>query len=1102
MMIELGSLVQSQSNYLGIGKVTEISEPDVRVEYFCSGGQRLEKTLPLESLSQVRLQPQTRCYISSPNQDTWIIGRVCSWDEDTEMYQIDLPDKKSTIATEQEIYVRCNVPISDPIETLAMKGHETPYFHDKRLAFVKSLIQQRAMSHGMRGLISANIDLYPHQVEVVRRVLEDPIQRYLLADEVGLGKTIEAGVLLRQYLLDEPKKGAVVLVPQYLLQQWRTELENKFYISHFGKRVVVLAIEDIHRINQKANIGCLIVDEAHHIAAMATSRDAAVRQRFDACRTLAHKSDRLFLLSATPVLNHEQDFLAMLHLLDPKTYQLHDLAGFRTRVQKCQEIGKILLSLREGASKTVLQTQIQQLRDLLAEDEFLMQLADNLAKSLTAKSADTDAIIRDIRTHISETYRLHRRILRNRRAAVEDVIFDRDITPKEEYDLDERSLDIHELIEKWRTIAPQEQQYQRIFLLLFLAAGTWLGILEQVIVARFTGKPPIQLTQEFPEADIRVLTTTPKFPEEDEILTSLLKVIRQAVEDGERTENLQTILLNQLATYFKIASNVRRNKQELVTRIQHRIRRPMPGDVLPKIVVFTSFTQSCTEIVKCLSVTFGETAIASHRFGEKPEKVAENFTRFQNDPKCFILVCDRSAEEGLNLQLADCLIHFDLPWSPNQLEQRIGRFDRIGSKIGVQSSALIGPYMEDSLHNAWYQLLKNGFGIFEQSIASLQFYVDEKLQELEAVLFKSSVAGLLAMMETIQQQITAETVKLNEQTALDEIDMLDEGTTQYFQDLDDYDACHVEMKQATEGWVCDALGFKSVIDPNSHEIKRYQPTKRTLVSVDELTTHFANNNPDQFGTYNRRVATQNPGTKLFRIGEGFTEALVSYINWDDRGKAFALWRTDASWDDALGKEWFGFRLNYLVETNLESAKQILATYQLDNNAQFKILQRRVDALFPPSIKTIYVDSRDDSISNVEDELLLDILQRPYKDRSNDRCRDYNLAKERLTILDDFIESSDWRTFCYQARSSSAQLLVQRQDFITWQEQCVQVAEQKLTKKVEQLRLRLNRQPADVALAEELEIETALSAAILAGIRQPQIRLDSVGFMIVSGRSPM
>ncbi len=246
-MIELGSLVRSRScsgadalgvsagkspnDDLGIGKVTELSYSTAIVEYFCSIGQHLERTLPLSLLDRVRLPSQTRCYIKPEDQDTWIIGRIFDWDEEKGLYRIDLPDKKIALVAEPEIYVRCNLPIDDPIETLAMKGQETPYFHDRRLAFVKCLTQQRAVSRGMTGLISANIDLYPHQVEVVRRVLEDPIQRYLLADEVGLGKTIEAGVILRQYLLDEPQGRAVILVPQYLLEQWLQELENKHPLS-------------------------------------------------------------------------------------------------------------------------------------------------------------------------------------------------------------------------------------------------------------------------------------------------------------------------------------------------------------------------------------------------------------------------------------------------------------------------------------------------------------------------------------------------------------------------------------------------------------------------------------------------------------------------------------------------------------------------------------------------------------------------------------------------------------------------------------------------------------------------------------------------------
>ncbi len=1118
-MIKLGLLVRSRNlsaekspnNDLGIGKVTELSYSTATVEYFCSIGQRFEKTLPLTSLHRVQLPPQTRCYIKPENQDTWIIGRISDWDEEKRQYRIDLPDKKIALVVEQEIYVRCNLPIDDPIETLAMKGQETPYFHDRRLAFVRCLIEQRAVSRGMTGLISANIDLYPHQVEVVRRVLEDPIQRYLLADEVGLGKTIEAGTILRQYLLDEPQGRAVVLVPQYLRQQWLQELKNKFYLSdflsEFDDRVQVLAVEDVDRVSPNADLGFLILDEAHHIAAMATSSDSIQRRRFQTCKHLAHKSDRLLLLSATPAINREQDFLVMLHLLDPITYQLDDVEGFRARVKNRQQIGRVLLSFKEGANLFVLKTNLNQLRNLFAEDKYLLNMVEELQNCLLSPETlpgDRDRIVRSIRTHISDTYRLHRRMLRNRRAAVEDVIFDRNVTPKLEYDLDERSSQIHELIDEWRTVAPNQKEYQQIFLLLLGASGTWLRILAQVLETRLSGISHSALIQEFGADKIRILTETPKFSGEEQILQSLLRIIQQPSEEGDRIELLKIVILYHLSEIFQLQS-YRSNLHKLLEQVQQRIRRPISRDTLPKIVIFTSFAQTGAEIFRCLSDTFGRESVASHQLGLSRSDIEKNLDRFKNDSNCFMLVCDSSGEEGRNFQFVEWMIHFDIPWSPNRLEQRIGRIDRIGRPLNVQFTVFPGSDLEDSPHDAWYQLLKDGFGIFRQSIASLQFYVDEKLPELEAALFQSGASGLLEKIPAIQQEIEREQVKISEQNALDEIDARDENATEYFQSLDNFDARHQEIKRATEGWIGEALHFKQIDDPNLAKVARYQPTKRTLIPIHDLRTRFATR-IERPGTYNRRISTQHPGVNLYRIGEGFVEALASYINWDDRGQTFAMWRCDESWDAGEGMEWFGFRFNYLVEIDLEISQKLLTDLGIDDR-KYKALKRRADALFPPTIETIFIDARYEPMSIVEDEALLNILQRPYKSKTSHPCRDYNLAKSRSPILNEFVDASNWQEFCHRARRTSETLLGDRTLFIELCEQQAQIADRQLGKRLAQLRLRLNRLAQSQAtsqslLAQEFSTETALSQVILQGIRHPRIKLDSVGFTIVSGRVPV
>ena len=112
-----------------------------------------------------------------------------------------------------------------------------------RVRLMGHLIRQRALSMGMTGLLSAPISLERHQVEVIRRVLQDPVQRYLLADEVGLGKTVEAGVIVRQHLLDNPESHHVlVIVPSSLVEQWSAELKMRCQVGvDFGHRIEIIS---------------------------------------------------------------------------------------------------------------------------------------------------------------------------------------------------------------------------------------------------------------------------------------------------------------------------------------------------------------------------------------------------------------------------------------------------------------------------------------------------------------------------------------------------------------------------------------------------------------------------------------------------------------------------------------------------------------------------------------------------------------------------------------------------------------------------------------------------------------------------------------------
>ena len=168
------------------------------------------------------------------------------------------------------------------------------------------------------------------------------------------------------------------------------------------------------------------------------------------------------------------------------------------------------------------------------------------------------------------------------------------------------------------------------------------------------------------------------------MLETLLNTLEKPQEGADRLSLLRIAILRFLAVALKVPREYHSNPRDLLSRIQQQIKRPIPGERFPKIVIFTSFTVTCKEIAENLAKIFGKNAIASHDTGKSADEVEANVKRFKTQPHCFILVCDRSAEVGVNLQFVDWLIHFDLPWFPNQLEQRLGRVDRIGSKMGVQ----------------------------------------------------------------------------------------------------------------------------------------------------------------------------------------------------------------------------------------------------------------------------------------------------------------------------------------------------------------------------------------------------------------------------------
>ena len=757
----------------GVAKLVAVSGGTATLEYFDSAAVRVQEEVPEALVRPARIRPQTRCYLYDERRDVWQAGRVGIYMDGE--YEVNLPDRTSRYVREAELYVRWAHPIRDPMEVLVSRAHETPFFHEHRLPFVRALIRQRAAARGLTGLLSSRILLYPHQVEVARRILEDPVQRYLLADEVGLGKTVEAGIVIRQFLLDHRTGRVLVLVPTHLREQWRAELESKFNVP--DDRVLLLGTDEWEREPAHEDVQMVVIDEAHHVADLVRSGDPAARARFQLYRALARAVPRLLLLSATPALNNEAAFLALLHLLEPEVYRVEDVDLLRARLAARQEVGRFLVSFNETSPAFSLRRGLGRLAELVPDDAHLHELAGRLRGVLDEEPADPEArarLVREIRSHIGDQYRLHRRLLRTRRQAVGEEVTAARLGPDagpghlvEEYDLGATSAHQHELLDEWREAAvvafsgaatPEEvdaaAQLPAALLALLDAAAAGGTVLSAAVDYRLGhGAGPVD---DLGLLAVRALREAPRLEGED----GLLRRLRETAADDERGELL-------VATLKPFAP-------------RRGTRNPAPPQ---KVLVFTSFASVRSAVAERLRAAFGDEAVASYGAGDGAMEVDAEVARCRDAAECWLLVCDRSGEEGRNLQWVDCLIHLDLPFSPNRVEQRIGRLDRIGRGRAVRSRVFLGPETDDSLYGAWFRVLDEGFGVFRSSIAGLQFFIDTTLQELVLALFRGGAQGLSEAIPAVREGIAQEQGRLAEQHALDEIDVLDRGGEEYFRDL-------------------------------------------------------------------------------------------------------------------------------------------------------------------------------------------------------------------------------------------------------------------------------------------------------------------------------
>lgn len=313
--LKKGYFVKETGNVLGTGKIKEIRAGSVVVEFFSSPVSRQDVEIPFESLRPLgRLQPKTRCFVYIEALGRWYAGRVEQFDAASGEYQVKFPEgtlpgnlRMLAVPTE-DVYVRWNRPLADAVSMLAETLQETAFLRETRASFVRGLLEQRAMTRGVTGLLSAKVQVVPEQLEAVWELVSGASQRRVLAAPPGWGKTIAAGAVVRQFLLDDPAGKVLLVVPPLLVAFWEEMLRKHFHLQPNDPRLKLIAADRAVTAKDfvlKQRPGLVVFDDAQLVAADVLTKDEAALRRYRFYAAAAQQAERVLL--TTPLASQEQE---------------------------------------------------------------------------------------------------------------------------------------------------------------------------------------------------------------------------------------------------------------------------------------------------------------------------------------------------------------------------------------------------------------------------------------------------------------------------------------------------------------------------------------------------------------------------------------------------------------------------------------------------------------------------------------------------------------------------------------------------------------------------------------------------------------------------
>jgi len=693
---------------------------------------------------------------------------------------IDLPD-----AVREELIKRA--PVSPPTQDPLERSHREEPVGEKEDALATATSEDRLLFQFLRdastlpnaqdlGAATSAITPWPHQLQVARTLVDRFPDRALLCDEVGLGKTIEAGLIIRQLILSGRVKRCLILAPAAVLKQWQEELYEKFNLDiprYYSGQLfdaageplglptnnpwdecdLLLASSHLAKRQERAPQlvaarpwDLLVVDEAHH-----ARRKDFQQQRYRPNRLLTllnrlkekERYQGLLLLTATPMQVHpvevwdlltvlglggrwgadENNFLAFFEELRRPFYDtdwgfVFDLVADHLE----NSSGQIDPHFYETMQRNIGTPHANAIRDLPRQREQRKPIVRSLPKVAQPYVREMARRHTPLRHYVFRNTRdllrkyVEKRLLQANVPRREPTIRRIDFLPEEA----ELYLRITEYISEFYARYENERRGLGFIMTVYRRrlTSSFYAVRKSLERRRDWLKGQLEFGEAFTLEDEADLDEMEELEQAGFDLHGMNP--QQPLTPGQKDHFLAELdyldsFISDLQSLSQGDSKINQLKDDLNRIFRHR----------PTVIIFTQYTDTMDYLREQLQTVYqGQIACYSGRGGEiwqgmtwlpTTKEVVKNKFR---EGEIKILLATESASEGLNLQTCGVLINYDMPWNPMRVEQRIGRIDRIGQKY--DKVWIYNYFYRDTIEDRIYQALKDRINWFEDVVGSLQ----------------------------------------------------------------------------------------------------------------------------------------------------------------------------------------------------------------------------------------------------------------------------------------------------------------------------------------------------------------------------------------------